>query len=83
MAAGKELDPTAYIGHHLTHDARPFLGDGGFWTLHLDSVAVAILLGFVGIGPIEETLIGLVEGMADEARAKWFGKLRELGRQAQ
>lgn len=40
------------------------------------------ILGFVGIGPIEETLIGLVEGMADEARVKWFDSLRELGRQA-
>jgi putative NADPH-quinone reductase len=40
------------------------------------------ILGFVGIGPIEETLIGLVEAMDDKARAKWFAKLRELGRQA-
>ena len=42
MAAGKELNPTEYIGHHLTHDARPFLGDGGFWTVHLDSVRAEI-----------------------------------------
>jgi len=41
------------------------------------------ILGFVGIAPIEETLIGLVESMDDKARAKWFDKLRELGRQAQ
>jgi putative NADPH-quinone reductase len=40
------------------------------------------ILGFVGIAPIEETLIGLVESMDDKARAKWFDKLRELGRQA-
>jgi len=40
------------------------------------------ILGFVGIAPIEETLIGMVEAMDDKARAKWFGKLRELGRQA-
>jgi putative NADPH-quinone reductase len=41
------------------------------------------ILGFVGIGPIDETLIGLVEGMDDKARAKWFDKLRELGCKAQ
>jgi F-type H+-transporting ATPase subunit a len=47
MAA--ELNPTDYISHHLTHAAKP-LGDGGFWTLHIDSVLVSILLGLVGIG---------------------------------
>ena len=40
------------------------------------------ILGFVGIAPIEETLIGLVESIDDKARAKWFRKLHELGRQA-
>ena len=41
------------------------------------------ILGMVGIAPIHETLIGLVEAMDDKARDKWFEKLRELGRQAQ
>ena len=40
------------------------------------------ILGFVGIAPIDETLIGGVEAMDDKARTKWFQKLRELGRQA-
>ena len=40
------------------------------------------ILGFVGIGPIEETLVGMVEAIDDKARAKWFDKLRALGRQA-
>jgi len=40
------------------------------------------ILGFVGIAPIDETLIGTVEGLDDAARAKWFARLRELGRQA-
>jgi putative NADPH-quinone reductase len=40
------------------------------------------ILGFVGIGPIEETLVGMVEAIDDKARAKWFDKLRSLGRQA-
>jgi putative NADPH-quinone reductase len=41
------------------------------------------ILGFVGIAPIEETLIGQVESMDDAARAKWLAKLHELGRRAQ
>jgi putative NADPH-quinone reductase len=40
------------------------------------------ILGFVGIAPIKETLIGLVESIDDPARAKWFERLRSLGRQA-
>jgi len=40
------------------------------------------ILGFVGIGPIEETLIGMVEAIDDKARVKWFDTLRALGRQA-
>jgi putative NADPH-quinone reductase len=40
------------------------------------------ILGFVGIAPIDETLIGMVEGMDDAARAQWLDKLRQLGRQA-
>ena len=39
MAAGKELTPTDYISHHLTHGAKP-VGDGGFWTLHVDTLVV-------------------------------------------
>jgi putative NADPH-quinone reductase len=40
------------------------------------------ILGFVGIGPIHETLIGNVEGDAD-TRARWLTRLRELGESAE
>jgi F-type H+-transporting ATPase subunit a len=69
MAAGTELNPTEYIGHHLTHDARPFLGDGGFWTLHVDSLAVGILLGFVGIGFIWWIVRGATAGVPTKRQA--------------
>jgi F-type H+-transporting ATPase subunit a len=69
MAAGKELNPTDYIGHHLTHDARPFLGDGGFWTLHVDSLSVAILLGFVGMGLIWWVVRGATAGVPNRRQA--------------
>ncbi len=48
MAASYQ-NPTEYIGHHLTFLAKP-LGDGGFWTLHVDTLIVSVLLGFVGLG---------------------------------
>ena len=69
MAAGKEMNPTDYIGHHLTHDARPIFGDGGFWTLHVDSVSVAILLGFVGVGLIWWVVRGATSGVPNKRQA--------------
>ncbi len=35
---------TDYIQHHLTH-LTPHVGEGGFWAVHLDSVAVSLVLG--------------------------------------
>lgn len=40
------------------------------------------ILGFVGIAPVRETLVGNVEGLDDAARAAWFAKLEALGRRA-
>jgi len=40
------------------------------------------ILGFVGIGPIGETLIGMVEALDDKSRATWLAKLRALGSKA-
>jgi putative NADPH-quinone reductase len=37
------------------------------------------ILGFVGIAPVHETLIGLTGNMKPEGAAKWLGKLRRLG----
>jgi putative NADPH-quinone reductase len=40
------------------------------------------VLGFVGIAPVHETLIGGVESIDDEARARWLARLAALGRDA-
>jgi putative NADPH-quinone reductase len=40
------------------------------------------ILGFVGIGPIHETLIGLVETPDARVRERWLVKLAALGRRA-
>jgi F-type H+-transporting ATPase subunit a len=66
MAA--ELNPTEYISHHLTHGARQ-LGDGGFWTIHFDSLAVSILLGLVGIGFIWWVARGATSGLPGRRQA--------------
>jgi len=41
------------------------------------------ILGFVGIAPVNETLIGMIANMKPEQAAKWLGKLRRLGYQAE
>lgn len=40
------------------------------------------ILGFCGIGPIRESLIGMVEGAAGK-REKWLAKMRQLGQHGQ
>jgi putative NADPH-quinone reductase len=40
------------------------------------------ILGFVGIHPIRETLIGMVESGGAAKHQKWLARLRELGRMA-
>ena len=40
------------------------------------------ILGFVGIAPVHETLIGLVDRLGEPGVARWCAKLQKLGRQA-
>ena len=41
------------------------------------------VLGFVGISPVHETLVGNVEGLGVDDRARWLSRLRTLGTKAQ
>lgn len=68
MATDKELTSTEYISHHLTHGAYQ-VGDGGFWTLHFDSIAVSILLGFVGLGFLWWVVKDATEGVPGRRQA--------------
>ncbi len=40
------------------------------------------VLGFVGIAPVHETLIGMVDRMQAKERERWLNALRALGRKA-
>lgn len=68
MAAGKALTPTEYIQHHLTFFTKP-VGDGGFWTLHVDSLVTALLVGIVGIGFIWWVVRGATSGVPNKRQA--------------
>lgn len=39
------------------------------------------ILGFVGIGPVNETLVGSVESVGERTRQRWLERLRALGAQ--
>jgi F-type H+-transporting ATPase subunit a len=68
MAAGKELDPTGYIQHHLTFFTKQ-IGDGGFWTLNVDSLIMSVLLGVVGLGFIWWVVRGATPGVPSKRQA--------------
>jgi len=40
------------------------------------------VLGFVGIAPVNETLIGMIDKLGEAGVKKWLGKIRALGRAA-
>lgn len=44
MAGEAELTPTSYIQHHL-QNLTAQVGEGGFWTLHVDTLVTSLLLG--------------------------------------
>ena len=68
MAGAQELTPTSYINHHLSFFERP-VGDGSFWTLHVDSVVTAVLLGIVGMGLIWWLARGVTAGVPTKRQA--------------
>lgn len=67
-AAGAELTPTSYIGHHLTNRTIS-LGDGAFWTLHLDTFLTAVILGVIGFGFLWWVVRGATSGVPTKRQA--------------
>ena len=68
MAAGNELSPSEYIQHHLTFFQKP-VGEGGFWSINVDSVLVAVLLGVIGIGFLWWVVRGATSGVPNKRQA--------------
>ena len=68
MAAATDLTPSQYIQHHLSFFNKP-LGDGGFWSLNVDSLSVSILLGLLGMGFIGWVVRGASAGVPTRRQA--------------
>ena len=66
--AAEQLTPTSYISHHLTFNAKP-VGEGAFWTLHVDTLVTAVVLGVLGMGFIWWVVRGATPGVPGKRQA--------------
>ena len=67
MAAHYE-NPSEYISHHLTFFAKP-VGEGGFWTINVDSLIVSTLLAAIGMGFFWWVARGATSGVPSKRQA--------------
>ena len=68
MSTEQVLTPSSYIEHHLTFNAKP-IGDGGFWTLHVDTLVVGALLGIIAFGLLRWIVSGATSGVPNKRQA--------------
>lgn len=72
-AAEHELTPTSYINHHLSFFTRPHAEHGemapGFWSINVDSVVTAVVLGVLTIGFIWWVARGATSGVPTKRQA--------------
>ncbi len=62
------LTPTGYINHHLSFFKHPF-GQGSFWTLHVDTVVMSLLLGVLAFGFLWWVVRGATAGVPTKRQA--------------
>jgi F-type H+-transporting ATPase subunit a len=64
----QELTPTSYIGHHLGFREIRF-GDSPFWTLHLDTLVISVILGIAAFGFLWLVVRGATAGVPGKRQA--------------
>jgi F-type H+-transporting ATPase subunit a len=68
MAAAHELTATSYIQHHLSFKAES-VGEGAFWTLHVDSLVTGLILGVVATALMWWVVRGATSGVPNRRQA--------------
>ncbi|TDU23263.1 F-type H+-transporting ATPase subunit a [Panacagrimonas perspica] len=63
------LTPASYIGHHLTFLQHPVKPEGGFWTLHMDTLGTSIVLGVLVFGFLAWVARGATSGVPGKRQA--------------
>ncbi|MDO8961632.1 MAG: F0F1 ATP synthase subunit A [Methylophilus sp.] len=62
------LTPSNYIAHHLSFNTKS-IGEGGFWTLHVDTLAMSVILGLVVMGLVWWVARGATAGVPTKRQA--------------
>jgi putative NADPH-quinone reductase len=73
---------TGKTGHVIVTMGMPAFWYRWFFRAHGVRGLERSILGFCGVKPVHETLIGLVESKDDRVRERWLGKMTEFGRRA-
>ncbi|SOD40033.1 F0F1 ATP synthase subunit A [Nitrosovibrio sp. Nv4] len=68
MASGAELTPTSYMAHHLTN-LTGSVGEGAFWTVHIDTLVMSLLIGIVSFGFLWWVVRGATSGVPGKRQA--------------
>lgn len=62
------MTPSEYIAGHLSFNAKP-IGDGGFWTLHVDTLVMSVILGILVMGLVWWVARGASAGVPTKRQA--------------
>ena len=62
------MTPASYIGHHLKFLEQP-VGDGGFWSLNVDTLVTSFLLGTLVFGFMWIVARGATAGVPGKRQA--------------
>ncbi len=68
MSTEQALTPSGYIAHHLSFNTQS-VGQGGFWTLHVDSLVMSVVLGVIAMGLIWWVVRGATVGVPNKRQA--------------
>ncbi len=68
MATEHALTPSGYIAHHLSFDTAK-IGAGNFWTLHVDTFVMSIILGCISMGLIWSVVRKSSSGVPSKGQA--------------
>lgn len=68
MATEHALTPSGYIEHHLSFNSQS-IGNGSFWTIHVDTLVMSVALGIIAIGLIWLVARGATAGVPTKRQA--------------
>lgn len=66
--ADHALTPSSYIQHHLSFNTQS-VGEGSFWTLHVDTLVMSVVLGLLVMGLIWLVARGATSGVPTKRQA--------------